>query len=416
MRDNGSTYSYRKVFRDDATGFIFKWSLYVSNNSVLTKILLLWTLSIDLTKSMEQSPRESNSSWDSQKIHRTVCNPTVYCRVKQEPVTCPYPECCITLGFVQHLSKPIPIAICRAKGYYGSNLQGFRYTGLIANKTGNVTMGRVRVNLCCRWKAINVVSSECVSVALVIRHVNRILRRIILSSAACLTEPSSSTLSHKRHDIRGGGITEHKMCVLIFSTIMPEIFFTPTKITHDVIINVHNCKLLLSDFNQTWIFLANFRKIIHYKFYENPSEGNRSDMTKVMIAFRNFVKAPINSHSEILSLCQGNCEKLTQIRDRSNEIFVSDSPLSFQCQSCRTKLKCTTEEFKGNTNAAKGIGKRMWQQWNIPNLSWPRSRWLSLVLSTEIITEGATFCDATDIKNAMEELKRLSQKEYLQHL
>jgi len=24
MRDNGSTYSYRKVFRDDATGFIFK--------------------------------------------------------------------------------------------------------------------------------------------------------------------------------------------------------------------------------------------------------------------------------------------------------------------------------------------------------------------------------------------------------
>jgi len=30
--------------------------------------------------------------------------------------------------------------------------------------------------------------------------------------------------------------------------------------------------------------------------------------------------------------------------------------------------------------------------------------------------KGQRFCDATDIKNAMEELKRLSQKEYFQHL
>jgi hypothetical protein len=53
-----------------------------------------------------------------------------------------------------------------------------------------------------------------------------------------------------------------------------------------------------------------FRKIIQYKFYENPSEGNRSDMTKVMIVCRNFVKAPNNSHSEIHRLWQGYCEKL----------------------------------------------------------------------------------------------------------
>jgi hypothetical protein len=38
-------------------------------------------------------------------------------------------------------------------------------------------------------------------------------------SASSLAAIYFSKLSHKRHDFRGGGgITEHKMCVLIFST------------------------------------------------------------------------------------------------------------------------------------------------------------------------------------------------------
>jgi len=58
--------------------------------------------------------------------------------------------------------------------------------------------------------------------------------------------------------------------------------------------------LFLSDFNEAWIFWADFRKIPNTKCHENLSSESRvisrgrTDMTRLRVAFRNFPSAPKN--------------------------------------------------------------------------------------------------------------------------
>jgi hypothetical protein len=93
--------------------------------------------------------------------------------------------------------------------------------------TYNITLRRIR-EILLPWESNKyyicvqggaracVCRSACLQVALLIQHGTR-MRHIVTSSVTCLAPPYFSTFSHIRHDFRKK-VTEHKMCVLIFST------------------------------------------------------------------------------------------------------------------------------------------------------------------------------------------------------
>jgi hypothetical protein len=83
--------------------------------------------------------------------------------------------------------------------------------------------------------------------------------------------------------------------------IVSEIFLILRRIERDII-NVHkySCKVpvILVKFWRNLNFLDKFEKYSNIKFHENPSSGSRvvpcrrTDMTKLIVTFRNFAKAP----------------------------------------------------------------------------------------------------------------------------
>jgi len=114
------------------------------------------------------------------------------------------------------------------------------------------------------------------------------------------------TLSHKRYDFRKQ-VTEHKMCVLIFSTTLSEPFLILRRNERGMIKNVNWSSFKVSFNLVRFQWHSNFL----YRISKNPETSNcmnmrpvgaeffhaggRTDMTKLEVALRNFSNAPINA-------------------------------------------------------------------------------------------------------------------------
>jgi len=71
------------------------------------------------------------------------------------------------------------------------------------------------------------------------------MRRIILSSVACLSVPSFSVLSHKRYGFQEKKIIKHEMYVLIFSATF-ETFLILRRIQRDMRVRRSSYKVLVT--------------------------------------------------------------------------------------------------------------------------------------------------------------------------
>jgi hypothetical protein len=113
-----------------------------------------------------------------------------------------------------------------------------------------------------------------------------------------------STLFHKRHDLPCEKVTEHKLCVLTFSTNLSETSPILKRIQRDIMINVQRSSrkvpVILVRFEWNLNFLdrlskntqiSNFMKLRPLGVKLFHADG-RSEMMKPTVAFRSFADTP----------------------------------------------------------------------------------------------------------------------------
>jgi hypothetical protein len=141
-------------------------------------------------------------------------------------------------------------------------------------------------------------------------HIAFLLRRIILSSVACLALLYFYTLSHKRHDFHKKCFLNIK-CVLTFSTTSSEVLLILRRIQGNTIINLHRTLCTARYYCQILIKLVFSRQMFenpsNVKRHENTCGGNqvvlcgrtdRHDMTKLTVTFLNFAYAAKNGFKD----------------------------------------------------------------------------------------------------------------------
>jgi hypothetical protein len=138
----------------------------------------------------------------------------------------------------------------------------------------------------------------CVLVTLVIQHVTRTRHIVIcnLSRSTIIFHVVSYTIGSSKEK----KITEHTTCFLFSMQLLFETLLiirrNERNITANVYIGLHVMyPLFVSDFNKSWIFSTYFRKILKppnfITFVHLFHTEGRTDMTKLIVAFRHFANA-----------------------------------------------------------------------------------------------------------------------------
>jgi hypothetical protein len=121
------------------------------------------------------------------------------------------------------------------------------------------------LNHCFRGKSINIIYSECVSVALVIQYSMR--KRLIFICGLSGSNIFFPTLSHTRHGFQKQSYWIWNVCFVLSTTFVRIISHFKKNAPRILQMNVGlhvQCPLFLSQFNQTWNF-GRYSKTLKYQ-------------------------------------------------------------------------------------------------------------------------------------------------------
>ena len=164
----------------------------------------------------------------------------------------------------------------------------------------------------------------------------------IQSSMACPAIQYFFSFSHKQHDLKKKLL--NTKCVFWFSLqLLSETFLILRRKEQDMPKTVHwsPCKypLLLSEFNDSWIFLTDFQKILKYQIswisfqcwaelfdadgWTDRQTDRQTDAMKLTVTLSNFVNKPKNqmSHTYV-------AQNVIVTRNYSAETIINANNLS----------------------------------------------------------------------------------------
>ena len=142
--------------------------------------------------------------------------------------------------------------------------------------TYNVTLRCVRAIIVV--VEIHITYSECIFVTLCIQHAMR-MRRIILSSVACLARPYFFPLSHKRLCFQKKKEPWNLICVF-FLQLSFEKYLTPRRtergvIKYAIVVSVKSTRYFCQILIKREFSGQSVEKYSNITFHENPSSGSR---------------------------------------------------------------------------------------------------------------------------------------------
>ena len=126
-----------------------------------------------------------------------------------------------------------------------------------------------------------------------------------------------------------------KTCVLIFSKHFPENFFSLRKTERDIVKNTYwslcQITLFLSYFNESLIFLKDFRKIIKYQISWQSSNGNRVVSCRQIdrrVDITKLIERAYKTHNQKQNMTQIIRQALLLSRSQPQLQFVHLNPLT----------------------------------------------------------------------------------------